>query len=80
MKDWKERVTSNHKLAAINASTGSHPAMPFGHRPGGERAPVAPARQKTQPQALACQYRQPLSLQPPQVQAGVRGRAQPWPP
>ncbi|PKU38179.1 prostate androgen-regulated mucin-like protein 1 [Limosa lapponica baueri] len=35
MKEWKERVTSNRRLAAINASAGSHPAMPFGHWPGG---------------------------------------------
>lgn len=60
MKDWKERVTSNRKLAAINASAGSHPAMPFGRRPGGERAPVASASQKTQPQALARRYCRPL--------------------
>lgn len=46
MKDWKERVTSNRKLVTINASAGSCPAMPFGHRPAGERAPAALASQK----------------------------------
>ena len=72
MKDWKERVTSNRKLAAINASAGSHPAMPFGCRPGGERALVAPASPKN-PAASSGMPVPPAS----QLPAGSRGRAQP---
>lgn len=57
MKDWKERVTSNRKLATINASAGSRPAMPFGRWPGSEQAPLALASQKFRLQAPALRYR-----------------------
>lgn len=80
MKDWKERVTSNRKLAAINVSAGSHPAMPFGHWPGGEQAAVALASQKTQLHAPAHQCHRPLGSRPPWLLVGGGWRAQPQPP
>lgn len=64
MKDWKERVTSNRKLADINASAGSRPAMPFGRWPGGEQAPSALASQKFLLQAPAHRYSPPPSSRP----------------
>lgn len=82
MKDWKERVTSNRKLAAINASAGSHPAMPFGHRPGGEQAPVGPASQKKIP-SLKIQHAGTAGASAqghPSSQPVVVGRTQPRPP
>lgn len=69
MKDWKERVTSNRKLAAINASAGSRPATPFGRGPGGEQAPSALASQKFLLQAPAHRYRRPLGSRPPRLLA-----------
>lgn len=65
MKDWKERVTSNRKLATINASVGSRPAMPFGRWPGGEQAPLVLASQKFRLQAPALRYRRALCSQLP---------------
>lgn len=67
MKDWKERVTSNRKLAAINASAGSRPATPFGRGPGGEQTPSALASQKFLLQAPAHRYRRPLGSRPPRL-------------